>query len=138
MDTKEKYLNDKFFICMVAEKEFDEYEYNVPDRENCFARQKRMGGSMPEVDGWLTFFDPELHDNGEAYKHFSFPFRSVEKGGLWFSFPDKDKGKKRPVWKWKNPDEPLSKVTLNPSLGIGSDGETKFHCWVKNGEVEWV
>jgi len=129
MDTEEKYLDCEFFVWTV-----DGRKHNVPEDVNYRSRNKHSFGSMPEVDGWVMFFSREKFENDEPWKYFDFPFRSIEKDGDWFCLPDAEKGHRFPVWKWKNPNDPIGDITLDPSLGVGDI----FHCWVKDGEIEWV
>lgn len=157
MDTDEKYLNDEFYVCLAGEtppdfiidisKERRKEKIEDPDSplvgpeeyEPSEARDHHYLNDDVDVDGWVTFYDPELLEDHEPFKHGTFPFRNHNKGDQWFARPDSDEWDRHPVWKWTNPDEdPHENLTLEPSIGKRSDGGVNFHCFIRNGEIEWV
>jgi hypothetical protein len=104
------------------------------------ARDTHIVGDDIPVDGWVTFYDPEKLHALEPFKHGTFPFRSVEKDDApWFGRPDADKWHRSPIWKWQNPDEdPHERLTLNPSIGRQDEDGITFHCYIRNGEIDWL
>lgn len=107
-----------------------------------------LPGTEIPIDGFVEFRYPRYQDDqpddfrpdesGYYWRH-SFPFRSVEKDAHpWFGNPGGGEWKRRPIWKWQNPEEPVEEATLNPSIGMPSDGEMAFHCYVRNGEIDWL
>lgn len=112
-------------------------EHNMPESDIC-ARRNHVrqdpsdADSVIEVDGWVTYHWPERRPD-EPRVAFSFPFKDIEAGEPWHAAPD------RPIWKWENPGDPLSNITLSPSLGVRDHtGETVFHCFLKEGETKWL
>jgi len=142
MDTLEKYHNAELCI-MLSKDRFTDRDlriYNRPEGRSGWlnTRKEHPLGENPKVDGWLLFYDPDAPE-GEPWKYYDFPFRSVNKDDdLWFAYPDREKFTKQPVWKWQNPDESISELTLKPSIGVNADDELTFHCFVENGEIEWL
>lgn len=142
MDTTEKYLDDEFYVVLAGERPDEKFIYTNRGVDDIHegsdiqpARDHHYIGEEPPVDGWVTFYDPDLLDEGEPFKHGTFPFRDHSKDNLWFALPDEEKGSKHPVWKWQNPDEdPHENLTLKPSIGMGDN----FHCWIEQGEIRWV
>lgn len=157
MDTAETYLNDDIYVVLagesppeyITEARAEHHRKRVADPESPLVGPEEFEASpardhhpMNEdvpVDGWVTFYDPEKLEAGEAFKHFEFPFRSVEKSGPWFARPDETEWSKQPVWKWQNPDaDPHEHLTLTPSLGINGDDGIVFHCYIRDGEIDWL
>lgn len=139
-DTEDKYLDDEFYIALTSDHAFDEYDtigHNLPEENPGRGRDTHIVGEQPPVDGWVTFYDPELLEDGEPYKHGTFPFRDKNRDGLWFARPDADEWHRSPIWKWTNFGQPLNEMTLKPSIGMGS-GELNFHCYIRGGEIEWL
>jgi hypothetical protein len=69
------------------------------------------------------------------------PFRDYRKDDdPWAAFPEKQKGRRQPIWKWENPDDDPENITLSPSYGRKKgeqwSGEWEIHCWIKNGDIE--
>ena len=141
MDTDEKYLGDEFFVKMAGERGPDWYIEHMESKENVVsvgpASGNRRIGEQPPVDGWVTFYDPDLLEAGEPFKHGDIPFRDYRKTAApWFAFPDKPAGEKHPVWKWQNPDEdPHESLTLQPSIGLHGSA---MHCYIRDGEIDWL
>lgn len=142
MDTESRFLDDSFYITLASDHAIDEYGKHVhgmpDDATPASNRDTRVMGVNPPVDGRVTFYNPDKLEAGEGYKHFDFPFRDENREGDWFGNPDEDKGRKYPVWKWENFGESLDEITLNPSLGVSPRGTTVFHCFIKDGEIEWL
>lgn len=157
MDTEDKYLGDSFYVVMagelppdfVVEAMEENHRKRVENDDSSLvgpkewepspAKENHIVGEQPEVDGWVTFYDPDLLEQGEPFKHGTFPFRSVEKDGAWFARPDGDKWSRSPIWEWKNPTEdPSENLTLSPSIGLQGDGEITFHCHIRDGEIDWI
>lgn len=145
MDTLDIYLDDKFYVVMAGEKPDEKFRLTsrgMSDQaEGAIvkpAREKHYLGEQPPVDGWVTFYNPDLLEQGEPFKHGTFPFRDYRTDGLWFAKPDEDEWSKHPIWKWQNPEEdPHSNLTLKPSIGK-QDGKITFHCHIRNGEIKWI
>lgn len=156
MDTDDKYLGDEFYVVMAGEKppqRIREYydkrtEKLVNDPDSPVsgrgppapASHTHIVNDDVPVDGWVTFYDPEKLEALEPYKHGTFPFRDHRKDDApWFGRPDSEKWHRSPVWKWQNPEEdPHEDLTLNPSIGTQSDQELSFHCYIRNGEIDWL
>lgn len=129
MDTEAKYRNDAELVVEMVGDEDGGPPYMV------------VNNDVP-VDGRVSFLyrddgNPSGRPDGKWIAA-TFPFRSVDKDGHpWFAFPDEPKFSRQPVWKWTNPDEdPHESLTLSPSLGLGED--LYFHCWVRDGRIDWV
>lgn len=143
MDTVEKYRGDEFYVVMAGERPPEFVRRTMGQRDGIAvgrpAKERHYLGEQPPVDGWVHFYDPDLLDAGEPFRHGTFPFRDHHKDGLWVAKPDAEKWSQHPIWKWKNPDaDPHEELTLKPSIGMQSDGETVFHCWIENGSIRWV
>lgn len=156
MDTAEKYLNDEFFVTMagelppehIVEQRRASMEARVEDPDDPVAewggpspaRDHHYLGEQPPVDGWVTFYDPDLLAAGEPFKHGDFPFRSVGKDDApWFARPDAENWSRHPIWKWQNPDaDPHESLTLSPSIGTRADDTVTFHCYIRDGSIEWL
>lgn len=154
-DTDEKYLGDEFYVTMAGDlpPEFvtdvmeERHRESVEDPDSPLVGppdytpsprndHHAINPDVP-VDGWVTFYDPALLESGDAFKHGTFPFRSVEKDGPWFARPDGEKWSRSPVWKWENPDaDPHESLTLSPSIGLGDP--LSFHCFIRDGGIEWL
>lgn len=110
--------------------------------------QNTQTGTDIPIDGTIEFRYPRYQDDQPDefrpdedgyYWRLTFPYRSVEKDSPpWLGAPERDKWSKRPIWKWQNPDEPLEQMTLEPSIGLRGDDGIRFHCYVRNGEIEWL
>lgn len=156
MDTDETYLNDEFFVVMAgdlppddvvdARRESHRKRIEDPDSplvgpaeyEPSPAKEHYAGQPDLPVDGWVTFYDPDLLAAGEPFKHGTFPFRDHRSSESWFARPNAEKWNRGPVWKWQNPGEdPHESLTLSPSIGLGG-GEITFHCYIRNGEIDWL
>lgn len=137
MDTEDKYLNDPLLEVELAK--------NLPEDSN--RRTHPLNNDVP-IDGHVHILfrrsdepDSGRDKDGRWYAG-SFPFRDHRSDEyLWAAYPDKPNGRNHPVWKWQNPDEdPHENITLNPSIGLGK-GESKgwrLHCWIKNGEIDFI
>lgn len=156
MDTKDEYLDDEIYVVMAGELEPEfiteqrkkNHKRRVEDDDSAVvgpaeyepepAKETQQFGSGATVDGWVTFYSPDKLDSGEAFKHYTFPFRDKSKNSdPWSAFPDKPNFKQHPIWKWENPNEgPHDNLTLSPSIGVGQPLE--FHCYIRNGEIEWL
>lgn len=156
MDTDKKYRDDEFYVVMAGERPpsfvreaheermeakkedpddpLADYESLTPARDS-----HAINPDVP-VDGFVTFYDPGLLESGSAYKHGTFPFRSVNKDDPpWFARPDDDEWSRHPVWKWQNPDEdPNHHLTLTPSIGLRGDDGIRFHVFIRDGEIVWL
>lgn len=106
------------------------------------------GGTDIPIDGTVEFRYPRYQDdqpdefrpyeNGYFWR-MTFPYRDKRRDEHpWFRFPEEEKGKRHPIWKWENADEPLDNMTLSPSIGKSNDGEMVFHCYVRDGKIEWL
>ena len=158
MDTDEDYLGDEIYVTMAGELPPDDivevmaerHRQRIEDPDSPIvgpdeyeARPARDTHAMNEdvpVDGFVTFYDPNLLASGDAFKHYSFPFRDHRKDEHpWFARPDAEKWSRNPVWKWQDPDaDPHESLTLKPSLGIQGEEGILFHCWIRTGEIEWL
>jgi hypothetical protein len=109
---------------------------------------RTLAGTDIPIDGLVEFRYPryqedqpdrfDLDESGHFWR-LTFPYRSVEKDDEpWFGNPNGGEWSRRPIWKWQNPNDPLDEMTLSPSIGKQSDGEMDFHCYVRNGEIEWL
>lgn len=80
----------------------------------------------------------QTHEGRPYWNVAEFPFRDHRKDDApWAAFPEKPNFKSHPVWEWENPDaDPHESLTLSPSLGLGEP--MYFHCWVRDGEVDWL
>lgn len=141
MDTDEKYLGDEIFVTLAGERGPDWYVEHMESRDSCVrvnpANDHHALDPDVPVDGWITFYDPDLLEAGEPFKHGTFPFRDHRKDGApWAAFPAKPKGKRQPVWQWKNPEDDVGDLTLSPSIGTGDP--VNFHCYVREGKIEWL
>jgi len=156
MDTDEMYLDDKIYIEMAGEyppervmevrkkrhrervEDPDSHLVGPPELKFESASSSQRFGSNATVDGWVTFYSPKKLEQEEAFKHYTFPFRDVNKDDEpWSAFPDKENYKQHPIWKWQNPNEdPHENLTLAPSIGVGQP--TEFHCFIRNGEIDWL
>lgn len=137
MDTAKKYRNDEFYVAVAGELPPDWYVEHMESQESTVSVNPTSSEHFGvPVDGWVTFYDPDLYDNGEPFKHGTFPFRSVTKdGAAWAGNPDNPAGERFPIWKWENPGaDPHDALTLSPSIGLGDD----FHCYVRAGEINWL
>ena len=107
-----------------------------------------LPGTDVPVDGFVEFrypryqddqpdrFDP--YESGYYWRH-SFPFRSREKNDApWFGNPDGGEWSRRPIWKWQNPNDPIENATLSPSIGMRGDDGIDFHCYIRNGRIDWL
>lgn len=109
---------------------------------------KNLAGTDIPIDGVVEFRYPRYQDDQPDefrpdedgyFWRLTYPYRSIEKDEHpWFGRPDAEDFHRRPIWKWQNPDEPLDEMTLNPSIGKRSDGEIDFHCYIRNGEIDWL
>jgi len=141
MDTDEKYRDAALGVALAP----DRHPEQEPRRWNCgddtwpVARKHHPLGCEPPQDGVVCFYNPAAGPD-EPWKYFSFPFRDHRQDDApWFASPDNEKWGRRPIWRWQNPEEPITEVTLEPSLGVrGSDEELSFHCWVDDGSVRWA
>lgn len=129
MDTEPKYQNESELLVEMA-------------GENDYTPEFHLLNEDVPIDGIVTFLyrdegNPSTRDDGK-WKVGSFPFRDHRKDDApWAAFPDKPNGENHPVWKWTTPeDDPHESLTLSPSLGLGSP--MYFHCWVRNGEIQWL
>lgn len=156
MDTDDSYLDDEFYVVMAGELPPDEImEYHEERTQKLIddpdspvknrgppapASDTHIVGDGIPVDGWITFYNPEKLRSLEPYKHGTFPFRDHRKDDSeWFGRPDADKWHRSPIWKWQNPEDPVDDITLNPSIGRRGDGdEVTFHCYIRNGEIDWL
>lgn len=142
MDTHDKYLDTVIGI-ELAEGRHENREdrtFNVPDRGLGASKKHRLGydGTQVPVDGWVTFYWPDRPKH-EPHMAYSFPFRDAKKDDFrWLAAPDADDWSKRPIWKWQNPEEPLFNLTLAPSLGISGNDGISFHCYIRDGEIDWL
>jgi len=156
MDTDKKYLDDKIYVVMageyppqrIIEARKKMHRESVEDPGSPLvgpeelqyepASSSQRFGSNATVDGWVTFYDPKKLKQEKAFKHYTFPFRDVNKDDdPWAAFPDKPNFKQHPIWKWTNPnDDPHESLTLSPSIGVGQP--TEFHCHIRNGEIDWI
>lgn len=131
MDTEAKYRNDS-----LLEVTMSEGSGHPPDHH-------ALNQDVP-IDGLvhLLFRDPEDPQGGRdqdgRWYAGSFPFRDHrEDADPWFAFPDKGEFERHPVWKWQNPEEdPHEQITLKPSIGLGQP--MYLHCWIKQGEIDWL
>lgn len=95
-------------------------------------------GGVP-IDGQVTFYYPDKVESGDPFKYGDFPFRDADTDGPWFMRPDADKWRRQPIWKWQNPDaDPHEDLTLSPSIGRRADGDIVFHCYIRDGEIDWL
>lgn len=146
MDTAEKYRGDEFFVVMAGERGPDWYVEHMESQFDAVdvlpANDHHALDPDIPVDGWVTFYDPDLLETGEPFKHGTFPFRSVDTDDQWFVHPDAQKGRRRPIWKWENPEEdPTEHLTLSPSIGMGMTEPSEdpdFHCFIQDGEIKWL
>lgn len=148
MDTEDKYLDTEFYVQMVGEAPpdfaVDYYERRINDPDDSLVDYQRelrdhhqLDKNVP-IDGIVAFYWPDQleKEDGTPWS-FSFPFRDNRKDDEpWFAFPDKDSPKRHPVWKWQNPEESTDNITLDPSLGVGQP--PTFHCYIRNGEIQWL
>lgn len=155
MDTDDKYLDCDFYVTLAGEQPpepirdgwRENTQKRVDDPDDPLADRGDMG-RCPEthplnddvpIDGQVTFYWPEKLGSGDPFKAFDFPFRGVDKDDApWFARPDADKWSRHPVWKWKNPDAPLDRITLHPSLGIGPRDDLSFHAYIRGGDIDWL
>jgi hypothetical protein len=129
MDTDPKYRNDPLL------------EVECPGHRDAHV----LNEDVP-IDGFvhILYRDPDEPQSGRnkdgRWYAGSFPFRSANKDDApWFAFPDKDKGKRHPVWEWQNPDEdPNESLTLEPSIGLGSTGDWRLHVYIRDGAIDWL
>lgn len=134
MDTDEKYRNDSLLEVELTDP------WGTMDDE----RTTHLLNDDVPIDGYvhILYRDPDNPQSGRdedgRWYAGSFPFRDHRKDDApWAAFPDKPKGKRHPVWKWQNPeDDPHEELTLNPSIGLGDP--TYLHCWIRDGELEWL
>lgn len=130
MDTEEKYRNDS-----LLEVTLSEYAANQSDHHT-------LNQDVP-IDGkvHLLYRDPEdpqggRNEDGRWYAG-SFPLRDHRKDDHpWAAYPEEENFSQHPVWKWQNPEEDADQLTLNPSIGLGQP--MYLHCWIKQGEIEWL
>lgn len=151
MDTKAHHLESDFYVRLAGDghpdfvqdyyrKRVDDPDDNMVNFDNAPLRDYHLLNQDVPIDGQVCFYYPDsLEVAGEGVWSHTFPFRDHRKDGdPWAAFPDKPEHKSHPVWKWQNPEEdPYESLTLKPSLGVGHDG-LSFHCWVRDGEVEWL
>jgi len=151
MDTEDKYLETEFYVVMAGGtpphhiQDYQDERIADPDDstvgvDRSGLRDHRALNEDVPIDGQIRFYWPDRMepDCEEGWKSFEFPFRSVEKDDApWAAYPDKENFSQHPVWEWQNPNEdPHEKLTLKPSIGVGSP--LTFHCFVRDGEVEWI
>jgi len=156
MDTDEEYLDDEIYVVMAGNyppedimevmkerhrervEDPDSHVAGPPELKYEPAKPSQQFGCGATVDGWVTFYDLEKLENKDAFKHYTFPFRDVNKDDEpWAAFPDGENFKQHPIWKWQNPDEdPHESLTLSPSIGVGHPLE--FHCYIRDGGIEWL
>jgi len=140
MDTEQKYRNEvEVVVELVGDDPDPRLEPTAPNASRTSVSEEHFG--VP-VDGWVTILyrNPDKESNlpSGKWKVGSFPFRAADKDEHpWFGFPEKDAGKKQPIWKWQNPDDAAEDLTLRPSIGMGT-GDPYFHVWVNNGAVDFV
>lgn len=104
-------------------------------------------GDIP-IDGIVEFRYPRYQDDQPDefrpdedgyFWRVTFPFRDHRKDDEpWFRLPDEEKWKRHPIWKWKNPEEPVENATLSPSIGMKGDDGMDFHCYIRGGEIDWL
>lgn len=152
MDTEQKYVDcAEFYTQLAGEPEpgfITEYHENGvenPDRNvigydptESFRDHHLLNEDVP-IDGYVQFYNPDAGEQGEPFLFFGFPFRDHRKTDApWAAYAEKPNGKNHPVWKWQNPEmDPHKRLTLSPSLGVGRD-ELTFHCYIRDGEIEWL
>lgn len=133
MDTEPKYRNDSLL----------EVHLNGEAQNDYPPEHHPLNDDVP-IDGMITLLyrDPEEPDSGRdedgRWKAGTFYFRDHRKDDdPWAAFPEEDNFSQHPVWKWKNPEkDPHEHITLNPSIGLGQP--LYLHCWIKQGEIEWL
>jgi hypothetical protein len=151
MDTDETYLDTSYYVRLAGEtppvfvQEYYQSRINDPDDTlvdhdpDPFRDHHVLNEDVP-IDGQVAFYYPDRlsPDVDKGAWSFAFPFRDYRKDGApWAAFPEKPKWKRHPVWKWTNPEQdPHEHLTLKPSLGVGEP--LSFHCWIRDGEIEWL
>lgn len=146
MDTEDKYLDDEFYVVMAGERPPERHRLTSRGSDDINegaiqrpARDTHILGKKPPVDGWVTFFNPELLQKEKPYKHGTFPFRKEGTEGKWFAFPEGDEWNRHPIWKWKTSNGDRENITLRPSIGMrNSDRDITFHCYITDGEIKWL
>lgn len=152
MDTDQRYVERAdFYVRMAGEsmpewrRMYEQERADDPDDsmiaflDEPLRTHHTLNEDVP-IDGIVAFYFPDEMDNIDGTPwSFTFPFRDAESSTApWFAFPDRPKWERQPVWKWTNADaDPHENLTLKPSLGIGGD-ELCFHCYIRDGEVEWL
>jgi hypothetical protein len=139
MQSDPKYTDAEVSVDLAADVE-DE----APDRAE-FLRD-HLG--VP-TDGRVIVTRPPMDNEDESNRDdgrwivATIPFRDHRKDDApWAAFPDKQKGRRQPIWKWENPEDDPEDITLSPSYGRkkGTDGawsgEWEIHCWIKNGDLD--
>ncbi len=137
MDTEQKYVDLAWFDVVLVDEDETRPSHHM------------LNEDVP-VDGRVDFkryYDKQYDDDppdqtdeeGQPYwTSGSFPFRDHRKDDFpWEAFSDKPNFKQHPVWKWQNPErDPHENLTLNPSIGWGEP--MFFHCYIRDGEVDWL
>jgi hypothetical protein len=119
-------------------------------RLNVFLSKKNGGDSVNHyfqdeslpVDGFAEILYPREPDPDDGWwqvkescwRH-SIPFRDESKDGPWFAYPDADKWKRCPIWKWTNAPN-TEDLTLRPSYGMRDGAGWEIHCWIRSGDID--
>lgn len=131
MDTEAKYRNDSLLEVDLVQEGSD-----WPPDHHALNQDVPIDGKVA-----ILFRDPEdprggRDEDGRWYAG-HFPFRDHrDDDHPWAAFPDKPNFEQHPVWKWQNPEEDADQITLKPSIGLGQP--MYLHCWIKQGEIEWL